>query len=137
MIIPIYWAYKFLIRRERENVRELFVNFFRRMRPNRFAEDDFEEAMDNNDNRLENSELDKLREGFELTLGEKNKNNEYDSIGEVTCTICLLDYEPGNEILKLPCNHSFHSICVGKWLETNAICPLCKSNVKEYLNTTN
>lgn len=30
----------------------------------------------------------------------------------VRCTICLEDYEMGNEVSKLSCSHVFHSECV-------------------------
>jgi hypothetical protein len=51
--------------------------------------------------------------------------------GHGTCTICLGDYEIGDEVVGLPvCKHSFHSGCVGNWFEKNATCPSCRSPVK-------
>ncbi|XP_054807406.1 uncharacterized protein LOC129309740 isoform X1 [Prosopis cineraria] len=48
------------------------------------------------------------------------------------CYICLVEYEEGDKIRVLPCNHEFHMACVDKWLkEIHGICPLCRGNVSE------
>ena len=46
-----------------------------------------------------------------------------------SCTICLGDYEPGEELRLLPCGHCFHAECVDAWLQINRICPICKVDV--------
>ena len=47
------------------------------------------------------------------------------------CSICLDDYEDGDRVRVIdPCNHTFHSKCIGKWLvERSATCPLCKHDL--------
>ena len=45
------------------------------------------------------------------------------------CCICLANYVNNDELRELPCAHYFHMECVDKWLKTNALCPLCKSEV--------
>ncbi|KAK4265302.1 hypothetical protein QN277_026370 [Acacia crassicarpa] len=48
------------------------------------------------------------------------------------CHICLVEYEEGDKIRVLPCNHEFHMACVDKWLkEIHGICPLCRGSVCE------
>jgi hypothetical protein len=48
------------------------------------------------------------------------------------CTICLDDYTPGDKLRCLPCHHTFHAKCIGKWLtERSATCPLCKIDLYE------
>jgi hypothetical protein len=43
------------------------------------------------------------------------------------CSICLDDFEDGDLVRKLPCNHEYHSECIVKWLvERHSTCPLCK-----------
>jgi hypothetical protein len=46
------------------------------------------------------------------------------------CTICLSQYEPSEEIRKLPCGHHFHRVCVDQWLLFfDKSCPQCRSDV--------
>jgi Ring finger domain len=46
------------------------------------------------------------------------------------CSICLDDYQAGDRLRCLPCNHAFHAKCIAKWLsERSATCPLCKAEI--------
>ncbi|KAG0495984.1 hypothetical protein HPP92_000675 [Vanilla planifolia] len=51
------------------------------------------------------------------------------SAEDAVCCICLAKYADDDELLELPCNHFFHKECVDKWLQINALCPLCKAEV--------
>ncbi|CAN6362253.1 unnamed protein product [Urochloa humidicola] len=47
----------------------------------------------------------------------------------LTCSICLDDFEDGDEIGVMPCSglHEFHTNCVTKWLgKYSNVCPLCR-----------
>ncbi|CEP09995.1 hypothetical protein [Parasitella parasitica] len=47
-----------------------------------------------------------------------------------SCAICLEDYQSGNELRLLPCNHQFHTLCVDAWLTTQKkLCPICKRDI--------
>lgn len=64
----------------------------------------------------------------DLSQGIANNANENNEEGEV-CPICLLEYEEGDEIRCLPCNHFFHKDCVDSWLVNNSSCPTCRQSI--------
>ncbi|KAG2614868.1 RING-H2 finger protein ATL74-like [Panicum virgatum] len=55
-----------------------------------------------------------------------------DGGGSVTCTccsVCLEDFEDGDEISVMPCSggHGFHTNCIAEWLgRYSNMCPLCR-----------
>lgn len=75
------------------------------------------------------------------TTATKSKESDARSIRSIpeedaNCTICLGDYEEGQELKRLPCRHHFHSNCVDEWLRLNKTCPLCVRDVEAGLNET-
>jgi hypothetical protein len=49
------------------------------------------------------------------------------------CSICLVSMA-GNRrrrCLRLPCSHTFHSLCTEKWLRQSLSCPLCRQEIPE------
>jgi len=48
-----------------------------------------------------------------------------------TCPICL---EDENMTIKLPCNHWFHKECILDWFKESDNCPLCRTNIKKFIN---
>jgi len=53
---------------------------------------------------------------------EANEGGDF----QTQCSICMCDYEDGEELRSLPCLHSFHSACVDPWLRVSVLCPECK-----------
>lgn len=53
--------------------------------------------------------------------------------GDLECRICLSEYEPGDEVLRLPCMHYGHSSCMEAWLRRNPRCPMCRLSVRDAL----
>ena len=43
-----------------------------------------------------------------------------------SCTICLDDFEPGSDALRMPCTHIFHAACIVRWLKESHYCPVCR-----------
>ncbi|KAH0926835.1 hypothetical protein HID58_019091 [Brassica napus] len=39
-----------------------------------------------------------------------------------SCVICRLDYEDDDDLILLPCKHSYHSECINNWLKINKLC---------------
>jgi len=47
------------------------------------------------------------------------------------CSICLCDYEVGDELTRLPCGHIYHLECVTSWTNQSTRCPLCNHELQE------
>lgn len=49
------------------------------------------------------------------------------------CSICLADFEPGEEVVELPCaaKHLFHAECAKAALSRSIFCPLCRVDVRK------
>ena len=58
----------------------------------------------------------------EYTLNENNNDNE-------TCPICLEDYNIGDTLNELICNHFYHKKCINNWIISNNNCPICRSSI--------
>ncbi|GAO46127.1 hypothetical protein SAICODRAFT_4940 [Saitoella complicata NRRL Y-17804] len=48
------------------------------------------------------------------------------------CAICMDEFENGEELRVLPCEHQFHPACVDPWLlNVSSLCPLCRQDVRQ------
>ncbi|CAG8495982.1 15726_t:CDS:2 [Acaulospora morrowiae] len=48
---------------------------------------------------------------------------------QITCAICLDDFQEDDLLRILPCEHEYHVGCIDEWLSTKSTkCPLCKFN---------
>jgi len=73
----------------------------------------------NNEDDASSSHLSKLEGGLLL---EKSFDDDDE---EPSCSICLCEYENGETVTKLPCNHIYHESCITSWTESHVRCPLC------------
>lgn len=48
---------------------------------------------------------------------------------QLSCRICLSDYEDHDILRTLPCFHRFHRDCIDKWLVRDKKCPICKTAI--------
>ena len=58
---------------------------------------------------------------------------QYGSVKEVDgphCSICLCEYEEGDQLTKLPCQHLYHQECIDSWTEHHTKCPLCNMDLE-------
>lgn len=49
---------------------------------------------------------------------------------EMSCAVCLSDFDRDAVLRRLPCGHSFHRGCIDKWLKRNKVCPLCLQDIE-------
>ena len=52
-------------------------------------------------------------------------------VTDAKCLVCLCEYDKGEEMKSLPCEHRFHTECIEGWLADHDHCPLCKRCVEE------
>ena len=50
-------------------------------------------------------------------------------MNENQCSICMTDYEEGEEILTLLCFHKFHAECIETWFKNQDWCPVCRLKI--------
>jgi len=56
-------------------------------------------------------------------------DNEEDE--EEMCSVCITEYEQGDQVMRLPCGHRFHQDCIISWLRIKRICPLCRNDIRQ------
>ncbi|KAL5788126.1 hypothetical protein ACOSP7_005075 [Xanthoceras sorbifolium] len=45
------------------------------------------------------------------------------------CSICLDSFVDGDELIRLPCQHRFHSACLDPWVRSCGDCPYCRRDI--------
>ncbi|KAF9980931.1 hypothetical protein BGZ75_007808 [Mortierella antarctica] len=49
---------------------------------------------------------------------------------QTACSICLTEYEVGEQVRTLPCFHQYHQGCIDPWLlHVVSLCPMCKRDL--------
>lgn len=69
-------------------------------------------------------------EGRLCNLADLESANNNNNCG---CSICLAEYNSGDMIIELPCNHLYHQLCISEWLLLHSLCPLCKADLRTML----
>jgi hypothetical protein len=71
-----------------------------------------------------------------ITFAADFGENEIMPMAEVSCSICLIDYQHGETIQRnafnessITCNHIFHPECIATWIERSrkSECPCCRN----------
>lgn len=63
------------------------------------------------------------------SVAQKDKDSDLDGDGP-HCSICLSEYEDGDSVVKLPCNHLYHDECISSWTSNHVKCPLCNYDLE-------
>ncbi|XP_028026550.1 E3 ubiquitin-protein ligase RNF126 [Bombyx mandarina] len=45
------------------------------------------------------------------------------------CSVCWENFETGETVSRLECEHLFHSSCISPWLQLHATCPICRRSL--------
>jgi len=45
----------------------------------------------------------------------------------------MSDFEENEKVKVLDCMHSYHSECIDTWLKKNTTCPVCKKDMREFV----
>ena len=54
------------------------------------------------------------------------------------CPITMEDFEVGDNIIRIRhCGHTFHEDSINIWFRSNVRCPVCRYDIREYINTNN
>ncbi|KAJ2994740.1 hypothetical protein HDV02_001352 [Globomyces sp. JEL0801] len=74
-----------------------------------------------------------MTEAESVVVVKLNEANAEEGHGERTtdevCALCLEDYEEGDVLRELHCNHRYHAECVDSWLIGNKrTCPVCNAD---------
>lgn len=48
-----------------------------------------------------------------------------------SCTVCLLDFVSGEDVMLCPCGHGYHRNCIKEWIRRKNTCPLCKDHISK------
>ena len=80
---------------------------------------------------VENEAGSQFRRTYETSMFNEREYTESEKLKEnfKTCAICLCEFEVGEKVCALPCDdgHIFHTKCIEQWLETNSVCPVCRT----------
>ena len=53
-----------------------------------------------------------------------------------TCSICMVQYEDGEEVYETSCLHKFHCLCVERWFGVEKSCPECRTAIQIQENSS-
>ena len=61
----------------------------------------------------------------------ENLSMEEKEIIGMDCSICLMEYEKKDCIIKLFCSHCYHHDCIITWVRRNNVCPICRMKINQ------
>ncbi|PRQ26595.1 putative transcription factor C2H2 family [Rosa chinensis] len=61
---------------------------------------------------------------YKLSPIYQSKNSIIDK-----CVVCQYEYEDGEALAALPCEHHYHLECISNWLQIKKCCPICSTEV--------
>ncbi|CAN1156228.1 Probable E3 ubiquitin-protein ligase RHY1A [Linum perenne] len=76
-------------------------------------------------------ELGRLKVEVYLNAAECGGEGGSSRVSKVSwdCSICLESFIEGEELIRLPCEHRFHSGCLDPWVRACGDCPYCRRDI--------
>lgn len=75
-------------------------------------------------------EIEKLSTFTYHDLSTTHQNAICKDASESKCLVCQCEYENGDRLCRLPCEHVFHREgCIDQWLLTHDFCPYCRQSI--------
>ena len=110
---------------------------------NPFINRNFNNNINNNNDNYNINNLSNYMENININNSNQNYNHNHIPIGikdlslysiikhipeDLSCTICLNNYNKGSSFYIMNCNHSFCVTCTERWFKSNTCCPLCRKS---------
>lgn len=76
-----------------------------------------------------------IKGGYGSVAQNEHTKGEFEEDGP-HCSICLGEYEDGEKLVRLPCQHIYHEDCIGSWTTNHTRCPLCNSDLESVTSET-
>lgn len=68
--------------------------------------------------------------GYGSVIHDGSKDETQGTEEEPHCSICLSEYEEGEQLVCLPCKHVYHEDCISSWCTNHIRCPLCNLDLE-------
>ncbi|KYO01767.1 putative RING zinc finger protein [Plasmodium gaboni] len=94
---------------------------------------------DNNDDIIISSDKDMSNESQDDTNNYSDHDNQIYNQNDDVCSICMMNYINKDDVMIMPCDkrHFFHVNCLTKWLYKSQVCPICRTNIVNCINSKN
>lgn len=64
----------------------------------------------------------------------KDIHYKYSYDCRLECLICKETFSEGENVTEVSCGHSYHTLCLTMWTDTNSSCPYCRTPIPIAIN---
>jgi hypothetical protein len=75
---------------------------------------------------LNNYKTEEKKPHIKLCISTKIAN---ESVINDICTICVSNFDVGDNITELECKHTHHTDCIAEWVKYKSECPVCRCSI--------
>lgn len=98
-----------------------------------FLQNGFEQHQTEQSQGLSTEQIDALLPLTHYHPAQEDRCGEEKEIddSDMCCTICIENFQEGQEVRVSPCSHFFHPSCIEGWVSMKSVCPNCKRELRE------